>query len=60
MNGKNCLSLGDASFTLLGLTEPLFFRLKKNGIINVQNPVETAVQEGRFEELSDSDNEKLD
>lgn len=29
----------------------LFERLKKNGIIKVANPVETAIQEGRFEEL---------
>ncbi|KAH8169068.1 guanine nucleotide exchange factor synembryn domain-containing protein [Sarocladium implicatum] len=36
----------------------LFERLKKNGLINVQNPVEQAVQEGRFEELSDSEDEK--
>ena len=28
-------------------------RLKKNGLISVQNPVEKAVQEGRFEELPD-------
>ncbi|KAK3694631.1 guanine nucleotide exchange factor [Podospora appendiculata] len=31
----------------------LFERLKKNGLISVQNPVEKAVQEGRFEELAD-------
>ncbi|KAK3341276.1 guanine nucleotide exchange factor [Lasiosphaeria hispida] len=31
----------------------LFERLKKTGIISVQNPVEQAVQEGRFEELAD-------
>ncbi|KAK0731334.1 guanine nucleotide exchange factor [Lasiosphaeris hirsuta] len=31
----------------------LFERLKKSGIISVQNPVEQAVQEGRFEELAD-------
>ncbi|KAI9791447.1 MAG: hypothetical protein M1833_001524 [Piccolia ochrophora] len=31
----------------------LFERLKKTGIVNVQNPVEMAVQEGRFEELAD-------
>ncbi|KAK0387134.1 hypothetical protein NLU13_5447 [Sarocladium strictum] len=36
----------------------LFERLKKNGIINVQNPVEQAAQEGRFEELSDSEDDK--
>jgi hypothetical protein len=30
-------------------------RLKKNGIIQVQNPVAQAVQEGRFEELPDDE-----
>ncbi|KAF2760334.1 hypothetical protein EJ05DRAFT_474220 [Pseudovirgaria hyperparasitica] len=29
----------------------LFERLKKTGVMNVRNPVEQAVQEGRFEEL---------
>jgi hypothetical protein len=33
-------------------------RLKKNGVINVQNPVEKAVHEGRFEELSDSEDDE--
>ncbi|KAI9841332.1 MAG: hypothetical protein M1837_000765 [Sclerophora amabilis] len=31
----------------------LFERLKKTGVVDVQNPVEKAVQEGRFEELKD-------
>ncbi|RDL40874.1 Uncharacterized protein BP5553_00853 [Venustampulla echinocandica] len=31
----------------------LFERLKKTGVMNVQNPVQTALQEGRFEELPD-------
>ncbi|OAA34088.1 Guanine nucleotide exchange factor, Ric8 [Metarhizium rileyi] len=38
----------------------LFERLKKTGIVNIQNPVEMAVQEGRFEELSDDCVEELD
>ncbi|KAG5934047.1 hypothetical protein E4U53_000783 [Claviceps sorghi] len=38
----------------------LFERLKKTGVINVQNPVEKAIQEGRFEELSDDYVEDLD
>ncbi|KAK4191840.1 guanine nucleotide exchange factor [Podospora australis] len=33
----------------------LFERLKKTGIIDVVNPVEKAMQEGRFEELPDDD-----
>ncbi len=34
-------------------------RLKKTGIVDVQNPIEKAVQEGRFEELPDDyDDEK--
>ncbi|KAI6367642.1 hypothetical protein MCOR25_004864 [Pyricularia grisea] len=33
----------------------LFERLKKTGIIDVQNPVEKAFQEGRFEELEDDE-----
>ncbi|KAK4136655.1 guanine nucleotide exchange factor synembryn-like protein [Trichocladium antarcticum] len=36
----------------------LFERLKQTGVVSVQNPVETAMQEGRFEELPDSDDEK--
>ncbi|KAK3987053.1 guanine nucleotide exchange factor [Cladorrhinum sp. PSN332] len=35
----------------------LFERLKKTGIIDVQNPVEQAMREGRFEELPDDDDE---
>ncbi|OCK91543.1 uncharacterized protein K441DRAFT_664471 [Cenococcum geophilum 1.58] len=31
----------------------LFERLKKTGVVNVKNPVEQAVDEGRFEELDD-------
>ncbi|SMR50857.1 unnamed protein product [Zymoseptoria tritici ST99CH_1A5] len=31
----------------------LFERLKATGVMNVQNPVEQAIQEGRFEELDD-------
>ncbi|KAF8534517.1 guanine nucleotide exchange factor synembryn-domain-containing protein [Trichophaea hybrida] len=31
-------------------------RLKKTGVVNVKNPVETAVEEGRFQELDDDDN----
>ncbi|KAG6041806.1 hypothetical protein E4U41_001550 [Claviceps citrina] len=38
----------------------LFERLKKTGVINMQNPVEKAVQEGRFEELPDDYVEELD
>ncbi|KAK4238095.1 guanine nucleotide exchange factor synembryn-like protein [Achaetomium macrosporum] len=37
----------------------LFERLKQTGVMSVQNPVEKAVQEGRFEELPD-DAEDLD
>jgi len=32
-------------------------RVKKSGVISVENPIEKAVQEGRFEELPDSDSE---
>lgn len=35
----------------------LFERARANGILNVENPVRLAQQEGRFEELSDSDSE---
>lgn len=35
-------------------------RLKKTGVIKVQNPVEQAINEGRFEELSDEYVEELD
>ena len=37
-----------------------FARLKKTGVINVQNPVEKALHEGRFEELPDDFVEELD
>lgn len=33
----------------------LFERLKATGVVNVKNPVEEAIQSGRIEELSDSD-----
>ena len=29
------------------------YRLKKTGVMSVKNPVETALQEGRFRELDD-------
>lgn len=35
----------------------LFERARANGILNVENPVRQAQQEGRFEELSDSDSD---
>ncbi|TLS21054.1 uncharacterized protein PpBr36_10859 [Pyricularia pennisetigena] len=35
----------------------LFERLKKTGIIDVQNPVEKAFQEGRFEELEEDEDD---
>ncbi|OTB01225.1 hypothetical protein M426DRAFT_221857 [Hypoxylon sp. CI-4A] len=38
----------------------LFERLRANGIISAENPVRTAVQEGRFEELPDDYDEDLD
>ncbi|KAI2604607.1 guanine nucleotide exchange factor [Hypoxylon sp. NC1633] len=38
----------------------LFERLRANGIISAENPVRTAVQEGRFEELPDDYEEELD
>lgn len=33
----------------------LFERLKKTGVVDVKNPVEVAQQNGRFEELGESD-----
>ena len=33
----------------------LFERLNATGVVNVKNPVQQAMEEGRFEELSDSD-----
>ncbi|KAI5927187.1 guanine nucleotide exchange factor [Camillea tinctor] len=38
----------------------LFERLRANGVISAENPVRTAVEEGRFEELPDDYNEELD
>ncbi|KAI0910357.1 guanine nucleotide exchange factor [Ustulina deusta] len=38
----------------------LFQRLQANGIISVENPVRTAVEEGRFEELPDDYKEDVD
>ncbi|RYO97225.1 hypothetical protein DL765_011273 [Monosporascus sp. GIB2] len=38
----------------------LFERLRANGVISVENPVRTAVQEGRFEELPDDYQEDVD
>ncbi|KAK6521304.1 hypothetical protein TWF506_001528 [Arthrobotrys conoides] len=37
----------------------LFERLNRTGVINVENPIRTAMQEGRFEEIK-SDNEDSD
>lgn len=33
------------------------YRLQKNGVITAENPMRTMQQEGRFEELPDSDDE---
>ncbi|KAI8946368.1 guanine nucleotide exchange factor [Xylaria longipes] len=38
----------------------LFQRLQANGIISVENPIRTAVEEGRFEELPDDHQEDVD
>ncbi|KAL7620841.1 hypothetical protein AAE478_009839 [Parahypoxylon ruwenzoriense] len=38
----------------------LFERLRANGMISAENPVRTAVQEGRFEELPDDYEEDVD
>ncbi|KAI0468429.1 guanine nucleotide exchange factor [Xylaria cf. heliscus] len=38
----------------------LFQRLQANGIISVENPIRTAVEEGRFEELPDDYKEDVD
>jgi len=35
-------------------------RLKKTGVMSVQNPVEKAFHEGRFEELPDDDDDDDD
>lgn len=33
------------------LIEDIVSRLKKTGVVNVQNPVEAAIEEGRFQEM---------
>ncbi|KAK6340917.1 hypothetical protein TWF696_009230 [Orbilia brochopaga] len=38
----------------------LFERLNRTGVVNVENPLRQAVQEGRFEELSDSGGDDSD
>ncbi|OAA56081.1 Guanine nucleotide exchange factor, Ric8 [Cordyceps fumosorosea ARSEF 2679] len=38
----------------------LFERLKKNGVLSVQNPVEQAVREGKLRELKDDEVEEAD
>ncbi|KAI8624770.1 guanine nucleotide exchange factor [Xylariaceae sp. FL1651] len=38
----------------------LFERLRANGVISVENPIRTAVEEGRFEELPDDYQEDVD
>ncbi|KAL7945103.1 guanine nucleotide exchange factor [Trichoderma barbatum] len=38
----------------------LFERLKKNGVIDVENPVAQAMREGKFRELGDDEVEELD
>ncbi|KAI1138051.1 guanine nucleotide exchange factor [Hypoxylon sp. FL0543] len=38
----------------------LFERLRANGVISAENPVRTAVEQGRFEELPDDYEEELD
>ena len=42
------------------LTDLILPRLRANGIMSVENPVRTAVQEGRFEELPDDYKEDSD
>lgn len=37
-----------------------FCRLKATGVVDVKNPVQQAVEEGRFEELDDDDDEHDD
>ena len=32
-----------------------FFRLRATGVVNVENPVKKALDEGRFEEIDDVD-----
>ncbi|KAK5992913.1 Synembryn-like C3E7.04c-like protein [Cladobotryum mycophilum] len=38
----------------------LFERLKQNGIIDIQNPVEAAIREGRFREIPEDEVEELE
>ncbi|RGP79851.1 guanine nucleotide exchange factor synembryn [Fusarium longipes] len=38
----------------------LFERLKKTGIVDIQNPVEAAVREGRYRELKDDEVEEIE
>ncbi|KAL1839804.1 hypothetical protein VTK73DRAFT_3914 [Phialemonium thermophilum] len=38
----------------------LFERLKKTGVVDVQNPVEQAFREGRVQELDDDESEGSD
>lgn len=38
----------------------VFCRLKMNGVLSVQNPVEQAVREGKFRELRDNQVEEVD
>ncbi|KAH6885841.1 guanine nucleotide exchange factor [Thelonectria olida] len=38
----------------------LFERLKKTGIVDIQNPVEAAMREGRYRELKDDEVEEVD
>jgi len=33
------------------LTKDVVSRLKKTGVVNVKNPVEAAIDEGRFQEI---------
>ena len=33
------------------LTKGVVSRLKKTGVVNVKNPVESALEEGRFQEM---------
>jgi hypothetical protein len=42
------------------MTTLTFHRLRENGIISVENPMRTAVEQGRFEELPDDYQEDVD
>lgn len=52
------MSVHSRTFVMLIICLPL--RLKKNGILSVQNPIEQAVQEGKYRELKDEDVEELE